>query len=494
MYSRRRAAGEREIERADTAETDEGLREAENREETEEKMGISRKLKKYARDNYGEVLHTTLNPEGPGVVRIHLIPPKYEDGKLGESIAIINGQDIIPVNLSWSVLLSEFIREVNRYSGREISEEETKKIVSATVKNVHKVYPFVSRKRLGGDIFRIMNTFKQVAYGEAVGEEIGYLSMREYAPFMRAPHRMDLLVSAMEKEGRWHCNQKCVHCYAAGQEQAQEQELSTKEWMKIIDRCRLAGIPQITFTGGEPTMRDDLVLLVEHAKWFVTRINTNGIRLTKELCEKLRAASLDSMQITFYSSDSGIHNRLVGADRYAETLAGIENALEAGINISINTPLCTLNRDYADTLRFLHEKGVIYVTCSGLITTGSAASPESESLQLGTEEIRKVLKDAVEYCFANGMEISFTSPGWIEDSFFEELGIPAPSCGACLSNMAVTPGGNAVPCQSWLSGPILGNMLEDDWETIWNSRECAERREHSAGMLGECPLRRKHEN
>ena len=113
--------------------------------------------------------------------------------------------------------------------------------------------------------------------------------------------------------------------------------------------------------------------------------------------------------------------------------------------------------------------------------------------KLSTEEIKSVLAEAVAYCFANGMEISFTSPGWVESSFCEELGITAPACGACLSNMAVTPAGNVVSCQSWLSDGVLGNLLGDDWDSIWNSEKCVKRREYSAQMLGECPLRRKHE-
>ena len=196
------------------------------------------------------------------------------------------------------------------------------------------------------------------------------------------------------------------------------------------------------------------------------------------------------MQITFYSSDPEIHNRLVGANRYEETLAGIKNALAQGLSVSINTPLCTLNRDYEKTLALLHELGVIYVTCSGLITTGSAAQPESESLQLGSGELEEILRKSVAYCHENGMEIAFTSPGWLNDQIFEELNIPSPSCGACLSNMAVTPGGNVVPCQSWLDDKPLGNILTDDWKTIWESDICKKRRTYSAAMTGECPLRR----
>jgi radical SAM protein with 4Fe4S-binding SPASM domain len=56
--------------------------------------------------------------------------------------------------------------------------------------------------------------------------------------------------------------------------------------------------------------------------------------------------------------------------------------------------------------------------------------------------------------------------------------------------MAITPGGNVVPCQSWLDDEPLGNMLADKWEDIWNSGVCEARRDFSAHLTGECPLRR----
>ena len=457
-------------------------------------MSLSNRIKRYAKENFTETLHTTLNPEGPGVVRIHMIPPLCDGDDVEASIVIINGQDVIPVNVAWSIILCEFIKEVNKYAGREVTDDEVLLMVDNTCKAVKKIYPFVSKKLIKNDLYEMMNSFKQVAYGEKSDVPIDYISLGEYALYMRAPHRMDLLVSSMTKGGRWHCNQQCVHCYAAGQHMAEEDEIATEDWKKIIDKCRAAGIPQVTFTGGEPTMRDDLIELIDYSRWFITRLNTNGIKLSKEYCEKLKEASLDSMQITFYSCDEDIHNRLVGADRYKDTVAGIENALSVGLNISINTPLCTLNRDYVKTLEFLHEKGVLYVTCSGLITTGNAALSNSERLQLSKEEIETILKDAVDYCYKNGMEISFTSPGWVESEFCEELGIQTPSCGACLSNMAVTPMGNLVPCQSWLSDTAIGNMLTDEWEKMWNSDRCRERRDYSAKTLGQCPLRKPVDN
>ena len=79
----------------------------------------------------------------------------------------------------------------------------------------------------------------------------------------------------------------------------------------------------------------------------------------------------------------------------------------------------------------------------------------------------------------------------IDEEFFAEHALSVPNCGACLSNMAITPGGNVVPCQSWLSSDALGNFLSDDWDTIWNSDTCKKRRDYSALLLGRCPLRRE---
>ena len=439
------------------------------------------KERKFYKENLQEVLHTNLNPYEPGVVRIHLVPAKYNPFKADPSLVILNGKDILPINLAWTILLAIFIKEVNNFKGNEVTEADLKKVVTKTVNKAFEIYKKPGRIVLKEDLNKILSVFIDIAEGREPQEKIGQLSIGDYASKMKAPHRMDLMVSSMVKDGKWNCNQKCLHCYAAGQTYAYKKELTTEEWKQIIDKCRKAYIPQLTFTGGEPTRRDDLIELIDYSKWFITRLNTNGVLLTEEYCKKLYNASLDNVQITFYSSNKEEHNKLVGANNFDKTVEGIKNALKVGLPLSINTPLCTINKNYVETLKYLHSLGVKYVTCSGLIITGNAKTEESKNTQLSPDELYDILKQAYEYTKENLMEISFTSPGWIEESKIRNLGLAVPNCGACLSNMAIAPDGEVVPCQSWLGEDAgLGNMLNTKWEKIWNSPKCKKHRSYSA--------------
>lgn len=442
----------------------------------------------YEWKNWREMIHTTWNPRNPGVIRIHMIPPKFQLFRFLPSAAILNGNQIVPVSESWAILLTEFIKQLNRYGDGEMAEEELEKVIQNTCREVSRVFPYTDEALFRADLAVIAEAFEDIAKGKKPETDIGQMDIGSYAPYMTAPHRMDLMVSAMEKKGRWNCNQHCIHCYAAGQRHAGSRELSTPAWKQIIEKCRKARIPQLTFTGGEPTLREDLPELIYSARWFVTRLNTNGVRLTKEYCQRLRKAELDNVQITLYSADREVHNKLTGASYFDETVAGIEHALEAGLSVNINTPLCRVNAAYMETVKFLKNLGVVYVTCSGMIPAGNAAAPEAEALRLSEGEITEAVSQALEYCGENAMEIQFTSPGWISEENLLQMGLEIPSCGAALSNMAITPSGDVVACQSCLDRESFGNMRDTKWERIWNHPSCKAYREYSRKMEQRCPL------
>lgn len=437
---------------------------------------MNKELKKYL-GSINEVSHITLDPNGPGVVRIHLIPPKKI--KFGISwIAIINGTHILPLATGWAILLREFINHAISYDGAIINDEDVDIVINKTVESMKTMFPKTDSKLFTSDLKDIISTFTSIAKNEEPKVDIGYAKVKDYAKYMLGPQRMDLMVSSMKKNGHWNCNQKCKHCYAYNQEYSEKEELSTSDWKKVIDKCRESFISQLTFTGGEPTLRSDLVELINYSKWFVTRLNTNGVNLSQELCNKLYDASLDSVQVTLYSSEENIHNILVGAPNFDKTISGIKNAINSNLNVSINTPLCTLNKDYVKLLEFGYNLGIRYFTISGLIMTG--ASVNEKDAYLTKKEILEVYKEAIVFANTHNIEIDFTSPGWISEEDLKALNRRVPMCGACLSNMAIAPDGSIVPCQSFLSDKPLGNMVSDDFKKVWNSKRCVEIRKKAS--------------
>lgn len=445
--------------------------------------------RRYRRRHLECVRHITLDPKGRGVLRIHMIPPR-QDADNAPFLLLLNGSRLVPLNLSWAILLANFMDRLEPFTGVEITESDWNAMAAGAVAETHKTYPFTSKEQLSDDLATMIRSLVAIARGQEPEAEVAPLTLGEYAPEMTAPHRMDLMVSAMTRGGAWHCNQKCLHCYAAGQPLSDTPELTTAQWKEILAKLRAANVPQVTFTGGEPTLRADLVELVDAAQWFVTRLNTNGRLLTPELCRRLYDASLDSVQVTLYSHDPAVHNALVGAEGFDDTVAGIKNAVAAGLSVSVNTPLCSLNTDYAAAVRFVNGLGVRYVTCSGLIPSGSAEGAESRATRLTEEQLTDVLRRAVTVAEELEMEMDFTSPGWLKEETLRSLGLTlVPSCGACLSNMAIAPDGGVIPCQSWLSSQPLGNMLTDDWDKIWQSQRCAAIRAKSAKMEQLCQLR-----
>lgn len=233
----------------------------------------------FRRKYLSQVRHITLNPGGPGWCGCTCCPRQ----RLRRSVpyvVILNGHDVLPLNLSWAILLACLMDALAPYAGREVPDEDLEGLAAKQWPPPGGSTPGVSRERMRAELERMLQSFIAIARGQEPPEEVQPISLGDYAPQMTAPHRMDLMVSAMEKEGRWNCNQKCLHCYAAGQPEAGVKELDTAGWKRVLEALRKAGVPQVTFTGGEPTMRADLVELVDAARWFVTRLNTNGRLLT----------------------------------------------------------------------------------------------------------------------------------------------------------------------------------------------------------------------
>lgn len=436
-------------------------------------------------DHSGETAHATFDPHGPGVARVYLPPAK----PFRPSVILIAGRAgtfSTKISPAHAQLLRVFFAVIDEltFPGEEVDQALQEAIVERTLKRMEYLYPGTPRVCFRDDLFDLIPIIMAVAQGNEIPAG-AYTPMTsdEYVRLSGAPQRMDVLLTP-------GCNLGCRNCYAWGQKAVQPgKSLTTTQWKKIIRKLWKAGVIELTFTGGEPTLRKDLPEIVYSAKRFITRVNTNGTKLTPELCEHLVRAELDAIQVTLYSSDPLVHDDLVGVPgSWQLTVKGIRNAVAAGLEVSINTPLVRLNAPgYNETLKFIQSLGVRYVTCSGLIPTGAAVLEIRTGQALTNAEMMDLMRTAVHTTGDLGLEISFTSPGWLTQEQCSELGLSFPVCGACLTNMAVDPQGIVRPCQSWLNEDELGNLLTDDWRTIWKSGRCEEIRAMPEISQG-CPL------
>jgi radical SAM protein with 4Fe4S-binding SPASM domain len=304
------------------------------------------------------------------------------------------------------------------------------------------------------------------------------LELDTLAPFSArptAPYRMDLALT-------YRCNNNCSHCYNARERTFPE--LTTAEWKLVLDKTWALGIPHVVFTGGEPTLREDLPDLIAHAEanGQISGLNTNGRRLADpEYVQRLVAAGLDHVQITLESCDADIHNAMVSARAFEQTNAGLKNALHSPLFVMTNTTMLRNNVDSIPaTLDFLAELGVPTIGLNALIHSGHGSTVGSG---LPDRDLLPLLETARLKTDMRGQRLIWYTPTQYCGFDPQALDLGVKGCTAALYNMCVEPNGDVLPCQSYYR-PV-GNILNNSWDSIWNHELCVRLRERR-GLPEKC--------
>ncbi len=318
------------------------------------------------------------------------------------------------------------------------------------------------------DLTEFRRAFEDIVSSGA-HDPITYLNLDILEPFqapVSAPYRMDLALT-------YRCNVRCGHCYNPAREKA---EMETDQWKEVLRRICDIGIPHVIFTGGEATLRDDLAELIDHAEslGLVTGLLTNGVRLADaDYLASLVDAGLDHVQITLESSNPEVHNSMTGADSFDLTVKGIENCVSLGLHTITNTTLTRINADVArDVPEFVHGLGLVKFAVNAIIHSGKALEGD---FALEPMDLESVMIDLTEKADELGMEMIWYSPTRYCSFDPLEFDLGPKRCTAAEYNLCVEPDGEVLPCQSWYEP--AGNILTDDWESIWQSELMVSARE-----------------
>jgi len=189
------------------------------------------------------------------------------------------------------------------------------------------------------------------------------------------------------------CNLLCAHCRASSTDSVYEGELTTEECFRIVDEIVEVGKPILILSGGEPLARPDVYQIGRYAvsKGLKVVMGSNGTLIDADVAIKLKEVPITRIAISLDFPTVELQDSFRGkSGAFDAALAGIKNALKAGVEIQINSTITKLNVGYLDELVSLALKvGAVAFHPFLLVPTGRGKW--LESVELSPSEYEETL-------------------------------------------------------------------------------------------------------
>ncbi|MFC2064470.1 PqqD family peptide modification chaperone [Chloroflexota bacterium] len=221
-----------------------------------------------------------------------------------------------------------------------------------------------------------------------------------------------------------------------------ERELNTDEWKQILDKAWQAGIPHITLTGGEPTLRDDLPDIISHAEknGQVCGLLSDGLNLANKIyLDLLLQTGLD-------------HLLFILEPENKKSWKALSIIMPEDLFTTVHITIDHENQKKAGS--YLEKLSALEVTSLSLSTSDPELQVSMETLKEQASELGMTLRWDLPVPYSKHNPMAFET---VEDE------IPD---GAGKTWLYVEPDGDVLPGQG-LADQILGNFLTDPFEAIY---------------------------
>ncbi|WP_440995869.1 pyrroloquinoline quinone biosynthesis protein PqqE [Arhodomonas sp. SL1] len=264
----------------------------------------------------------------------------------------------------------------------------------------------------------------------------------------------------------YRCPLQCAYCSNPIAFARYRNELSTQEWLDVLDQGRALGAVQLGLSGGEPLLRKDLETIVGHARGlgFYTNLLTSGVGLDEVRLARLKDAGLDHIQISFQADQSGPSDEVAGKDHF-QTKERMARAIKAHhYPMVFNVVLHRHNLDRVDAiLQLAWDLGADFVELANTQYHGwayhnrAALMPTRRQLQEAEAVTERWREKA-----GSRMRIYF-----VGSDYYDETAKPCMN-GWGTTFLGVAPDGRALPCHGATSLPIeLPSVREQRLQAIW---------------------------
>lgn len=190
------------------------------------------------------------------------------------------------------------------------------------------------------------------------------------------------------------CNFRCNHCFInAGSEI--ENELSSIEKYKVIDRIHEFGGKKIVFSGGEPLLKKEIFNYIKYAKNKGLKVGllTNGWILDKKKIEILEN-EVDSLSISLYTNDI-LKMNIETYKNYLEKMIEILKELtNSKINYKITLPVSKKNiKEIYNFLEEFIDKNIKPKICRIYVITPIGRAKQNEEICTEKMDFSKIIKN-----------------------------------------------------------------------------------------------------
>jgi len=157
----------------------------------------------------------------------------------------------------------------------------------------------------------------------------------------------------------YRCKLNCIHCYCKEGRGDKDKELNAEEWKKILDEIQKEGCINITFTGGDPFIRDDFLDIYSYAKnkGFIITIFTSGYGVSEDIINYLKQYPPFSIEITLNGITRDTYEsitRIPGS--FSKVINIIELLAKTKIRLILKTNCLKQNKDEIVEVKLFTER------------------------------------------------------------------------------------------------------------------------------------------
>lgn len=262
------------------------------------------------------------------------------------------------------------------------------------------------------------------------------------------------------------CNLSCKHCF---RDYDDEKDLSTEDWIDIIDGLYESGVCSVKITGGEPFMRSDLSIILDYLeqKYINYIIYTNGCFEERYIQWLKNLKYLDLVRV----SVDGIpetNDSIRGLGVWDKAITTIKKLEANNIPCELNYTVSRQNYVEIPKLsKIIREANISAPIHTGFIKCAGKAKYNDKHCFYDNKSIYEVatIIKGYESQLSNLSKLVLLKPIYYE-LFGDSYGCPAGR-----TSMTIKQDGTVIPCGVLPKKDFqCGNILKDGINSAWNSR------------------------